>query len=53
MSFYIENERYALTSEPTVEVVQVVNVKTLPHKPDYFAGVFNYREQSLTIYSWQ
>jgi chemotaxis-related protein WspB len=47
--FCIDNERYALASEQIVEVVPLVNLKTLPHKPDYFAGVFNYRGQIVPV----
>ncbi|MBD2197065.1 MULTISPECIES: chemotaxis protein CheW [Calothrix] len=47
--FCVENERYALASEQIVEIVPLVNLKTLPHKPDYFAGVFNYRGQIVPV----
>jgi chemotaxis-related protein WspB len=47
--FYINNQRYALPSQQVVEVLPLVNLKTLPHAPDYLAGVFNYRGQIVPV----
>lgn len=41
--FSIGNERYAIASREVVEVIPLVLLKTLPHKPAQIAGVFNYR----------
>ncbi|MDF5706178.1 MAG: chemotaxis protein CheW [Nostoc sp. S4] len=41
--FNVGNERYAIASQEVVEVVPLVLLKSLPHKPEYIAGVFNYR----------
>ncbi|WP_066426278.1 chemotaxis protein CheW [Anabaena sp. 4-3] len=47
--FYINNECYALPSQQVVEVLPLVTLKTLPHAPEYFAGVFNYRGQIVPV----
>ncbi|MBW4559599.1 MAG: chemotaxis protein CheW [Mojavia pulchra JT2-VF2] len=47
--FCIENERYALASDQVLEVIPLVSLRTLPHKPDYFAGIFNYRGQIVPV----
>jgi chemotaxis-related protein WspB len=47
--FYINNQRYALASQQIVEVLPLVNLNTLPHAPEYFAGVFNYRGQVVPV----
>lgn len=47
--FYINNQRYALPSQQVVEVLPLINLKTLPHAPDYLAGVFNYRGQIVPV----
>ncbi|YAG16028.1 CheW protein [Nostoc sp. DSM 114161] len=41
--FKVGNERYAIASQDVVEVIPLVLLKTLPHKPEHIAGVFNYR----------
>lgn len=41
--FSIGNERYAIETTQIVEVIPLVLLKTLPHKPPQLAGVFNYR----------
>jgi chemotaxis-related protein WspB len=47
--FYIKNQCYALPSQQVVEVLPLVTLKTLPHAPEYFAGVFNYRGQIIPV----
>lgn len=41
--FQIHDQRYAIPSQQVVEVISLVNLTKLPHTPEYFAGVFNYR----------
>lgn len=47
--FCLENERYALESKQIVEIVPLIEIKKLPHAPDYISGVFNYRGQIVPI----
>ena len=41
--FSLGQDRYAIESSQVVEVVSIVNLRKIPHTPDYVAGVFNYR----------
>ncbi|MEH2293651.1 chemotaxis protein CheW [Nostoc sp.] len=45
----IGNERYAIESRQVVEVIPLVVLKTLPHQPEYIAGVFNYRGRIVPV----
>ncbi|MEH2413408.1 chemotaxis protein CheW [Nostoc sp.] len=45
----IGNERYAIESRQVVEVIPLVLLKTLPHQPEYIAGVFNYRGRIVSV----
>ncbi|MEH2136022.1 chemotaxis protein CheW [Nostoc sp.] len=45
----IGNERYAIESRQVVEVIPFVLLKTLPHQPEYIAGVFNYRGRIVPV----
>ncbi|MBD2414367.1 chemotaxis protein CheW [Nostoc calcicola FACHB-389] len=45
----INNERYAIESRQVVEVIPLVVLKTLPHKPEHIAGVFNYRGRIVPV----
>ncbi len=45
----IGNERYAIESRQVVEVIPLVLLKTLPHQPEYIAGVFNYRGRIVPV----
>ena len=47
--FCLKNERYALESKQIVEIVPLVEIKKIPHAPDYISGVFNYRGQIVPI----
>lgn len=47
--FYVNNQCYALPSHEIVEVLPLVTIKTLPHTPEYFAGVFNYRGKIVPV----
>ncbi|HEY9801596.1 MAG TPA: chemotaxis protein CheW [Leptolyngbyaceae cyanobacterium] len=47
--FYINNQRYALASQQVVEVLPLVSLNSLPHAPEYFSGVFNYRGQVIPV----
>ncbi len=45
----IDNRRYALESQQVVEVLPLVVLDTLPHTPEYIAGVFNYRGRIVPV----
>ncbi|MEH2382637.1 MAG: chemotaxis protein CheW [Nostoc sp.] len=45
----IGNERYAIESRQVVEVIPLVLLKTLPHQPEYIAGVFNYHGRIVPV----
>jgi chemotaxis-related protein WspB len=47
--FNIDDERYALDSQQVVEIIPLVFLKTLPHTPEYIAGVFNYRGEIVPV----
>ncbi|WP_242039593.1 chemotaxis protein CheW [Anabaena sphaerica] len=47
--FQINNQRYAIASQQIVEVIPLVNLTKLPHTPEYFAGVFNYRGRIIPV----
>lgn len=47
--FQINNQRYAIPSQQVVEVISLVNLTKLPHTPEYFAGVFNYRGRIIPV----
>lgn len=39
----INEERYAIATQQVIEVLPLVVLKTLPHTPEYIAGIFNYK----------
>ncbi len=41
--FEADNERYCLEVSSIIEVIPMVIFKKIPHVPEYFAGLFNYR----------
>ena len=41
--FYVGDERYALLGRQVVEVISLVELKTLARSPNYVAGLLNYR----------
>jgi len=41
--FYLGNTMYTMKCERVREVAPMVKLKEVPHAPDYFAGLFNYR----------
>ena len=41
--FYLGNTMYTMKCEKVREVAPMVKLKEVPHAPDYFAGLFNYR----------
>ncbi len=45
----IDSRRYALESQQVVEVLPLVVLETLPHTPEYIAGVFNYRGRIVPV----
>jgi len=47
--FYTGDERYALECQRVVEVVSLIDLKKLPHAPEYVAGLFNYRGQIVPV----
>ncbi|BAY36909.1 CheW protein [Nostoc sp. NIES-2111] len=49
LPLYINNQRYALASQQVIEVLPLVTLTTLPHTPEYFAGVFNYRGRVVPV----
>lgn len=45
----LENDRYALKSKQVIEVTPLVELKKLPHVPNYVSGVFNYRGKIVPV----
>jgi chemotaxis-related protein WspB len=43
LTFRIHEALYAVDASQVVEVIPRVEPRPVPHAPDYFAGVFNYR----------
>jgi chemotaxis-related protein WspB len=41
--FYLGDTMYTMGCERVREVAPMVKLKEVPHTPDYFAGLFNYR----------
>jgi chemotaxis-related protein WspB len=41
--FYLGDTMYTMKCERVREVAPMVKLKQVPHTPDYFAGLFNYR----------
>ena len=41
--FYLGNTMYTMKCDRVREVAPMVKLKEVPHTPDYFAGLFNYR----------
>ena len=41
--FYLGDVMYTMKCEKVREVAPLVKLKEMPHTPDYFAGLFNYR----------
>ncbi|MFP4085935.1 MAG: chemotaxis protein CheW [Desulfobacteraceae bacterium] len=41
--FYLGDTMYTMRCDKVREVAPVVKLKEVPHTPDYFAGLFNYR----------
>ena len=42
-------DRYGINAREIVEVVPMVNLRQLPHTPDYVAGVFNYHGDIVPV----
>lgn len=47
--FHLGSDRYALESNAVAEVVPLVELKRLPHAPDYVAGLLNYRGRIVPV----
>lgn len=47
--FRVTDHLYALAAERVVEVVPRVEVRPIPHAPDYLAGLFNYRGRAVPV----
>ena len=45
----VDDKRYALESQKVVEVLPLIVLETLPHTPEYIAGIFNYRGQIVPV----
>lgn len=45
----VDDKRYALESQKVVEVLPLVFLETLPHSPEYIAGIFNYRGKIVPV----
>lgn len=41
--FYLGDTMYTMRADRVREVAPLVKLKKVPHTPDYFAGLFNYR----------
>jgi chemotaxis-related protein WspB len=47
--FYLGNECYALDADEVIEVIPAVNTRSVPHAPDYVAGLLNFRGRILPV----
>ncbi len=47
--FEIGKERFALDVNQVIEIVPLVNLKTIPATPEYVAGLMNYRGEGTPV----
>ncbi len=47
--FYLGDTMYTMKCERVREVAPMVKLKEVPHAPDYFAGLFNYRGEVVPV----
>lgn len=47
--FYVKKSLYALDSAGIVEVIPRINLRAIPHAPDYVAGVFDYHGRIVPV----
>ncbi len=47
--FYLGDVMYSIKCDSVREIAPMVNLKELPHAPDYFAGLFNYRGMIVPV----
>jgi chemotaxis-related protein WspB len=47
--FYLGDVMYSIRCDKVREIAPMVNLKELPHAPDYFAGLFNYRGMIVPV----
>jgi chemotaxis-related protein WspB len=47
--FRVSGDLYALAAQRVVEVVPRVDLRTIPHAPDYLAGLFSYRGRAVPV----
>lgn len=47
--FQLGRDRYAVDARCVVEIVPLVDVKALPHAPEYVAGLFNYHSAVVPV----
>ncbi|MCP4700708.1 MAG: purine-binding chemotaxis protein CheW [Gammaproteobacteria bacterium] len=47
--FYLGDDKYIIKYEKVREISPMVALKSVPHSPDYFAGVFNYRGMMVPV----
>ena len=43
LTFRVADDAYAIDARRIVEVVPRVDLRSVPHAPDYFVGLFHYR----------
>jgi chemotaxis-related protein WspB len=47
--FRVIDQRYALAARRVVEVVPRVDLRPIPHAPEFLAGLFNYRGRAVPV----
>ena len=47
--FYLGDVMYSIKCDRVREIAPMVNLNELPHTPDYFAGLFNYRGMIVPV----
>ncbi len=47
--FYLGDVMYSIKCDSVREIAPMVELKELPHAPDYFAGLFNYRGMIVPV----
>lgn len=47
--FYLGDVMYSIKCDSIREIAPMVELKELPHAPDYFAGLFNYRGMIVPV----
>ena len=47
--FYLGDVTYTIKCDKVREIAPMVALKTMPHAPDFFAGLFNYRGMIVPV----